>query len=106
MNNLWINETWINATEKNICCGDSDPYETFTDNTRILFKSLQKEYGKCISKMYIDKKDGPTIQAGWVFEKLQKYDDCNEKYLAQTWVTVYKSEPIKSVSYECEYAFN
>ena len=102
--NLWITETWID-TAQNVCCGESGDYETFTDDTGMLFKSLQKTYGKCISKMYVDRKDGSVIQTGWVFSKKQKYDDCNEYYIAETWVTVYKSQPEYEKIQHAKYAF-
>ena len=102
--NLWINEVWINATRQ-YKTGESEPYETFTDNIGELFNHLKKEYGKCVSNMYVDKKSGETVQTGWVFEKKMKYTDADEYYTAQTWITVYKSEPVKTCTVKCEYAF-
>ena len=90
---MLIKETWIDATEK--CnCGDSDFYEPFTDNIKTLFKAFQKEYGKCVSGMYIGNK-----QIGWVFEKKRKYEDCNKKYLAQTWVEIHEKKPTVTTVY-------
>ena len=68
--------------------GESDFYETFTDNKGELFKSLQKEYGRCVSKMYIDLKDGSTKEIGWVFQKRKKYEDCEKTFLLETWIQV------------------
>src|SRR4030042_22911 len=92
--NLWMQENWVNQTE-NCSCGESEPYETFTDSLKKLFRSCQKEYGKCVSKMFVDRKNGTTIQTGWVFEKVRKYENCNNTYVAETWVSVYKKEPVK-----------
>ena len=84
---LVINETWVNKTE-NCSGGDSGYYETYTDDLGELFKSLQREYGRCVSKVYNDNcLDGTVWSNGWVFEKRRKYDDCNEYYLAETWIT-------------------
>ncbi len=98
MANLFVNETWVNAT-KGYQIGDSDVYESFTDNPGELFRSLQSEYGRCVSKMYSDSKEG-TKCIGWVFEKRQKYDDCNETYLAETWVSIHDVPPVKSIQYQ------
>lgn len=95
MTNLFVQETWINST-KGYCVGESDVYETYTDNTSELFKAMQKEYGRCAGKVYIG--DGQRV--GWVFEKRQKYTDCNEYYLQETWVTVHKARPQKTISYD------
>ena len=90
MTNLFIKEHWINRTE-NYSCGDSGLYETFTDNKGQLFKALQKEYGRCVGKMYVDK-ENKVYQCGWVFEKIKQYDDTNEKYIAETWVSLHDRE--------------
>lgn len=82
---MLIKETWLNATENHIV-GDSGEYETYTDNIGELFKFLQKEYGRCRSKIYIDKKDGSTVQIGWVFQKKMKYTDTGESYIGETWI--------------------
>jgi len=84
---MLIQEEWVNQTE-NYVIGDSGEHEPFTDNIKELFKSLQKEYGKCISKIYIDTKTNP-IAVGWIFEKKVKYTDCEEYYLQDTWVSLH-----------------
>ena len=94
MGNLWIKEVWTNEDQE-VRVGDSGPYETFTDDVGELFQSLQKEYGKCVSKLYME----PEIQIGWVFEKRQKYTDCDETYLQSTWVSVYDKEPETTVKH-------
>ena len=82
---LKIQETWVNKTE-GYSYGKSDWYEPFTDDLGELFKSLQREYGRCISKVYNDNIDGTSYPIGWVFEKRANYDDTNETYLQNTWV--------------------
>lgn len=75
MSNLWIN----NLNE------DTSPYETCCSSVKELFVMLQKEYGKCISKMYSDTDKG-TIQTGYVFSK------GNPMYIgSETWIEVYAS---------------
>lgn len=94
---MLIEEVWRNATE-NYICGESGLYEPYTDNLGELFRSLQKEYGKCVSKVYVDQGD-KTIAIGWVFEKRRKYDDCNDTYLQETWVTLHESKPEVETTY-------
>ena len=94
---MFVQETWINKTE-GYTSGDSDLYEPFTDNIKQLFKALQREYGKCISKVYVDQ-DKDTMPVGWVFEKSKRYDDCKQSYILQTWVTLHQSKPTKTIEY-------
>ena len=96
---LLIQETIINET-KGWCVYEGDPYEPFTDDTGVLFRSLQREYGRCRGHVYIDP-DARKI--GWVFEKLVSYTDCNEKYLQSTWVTLLDAPPVKTIKYNHHY---
>ena len=99
MCNIYIQESFVNETQ-NCRCGETDVYETFTDNKKELFKHLQKEHGACIGKVVVNENDTKTpIQIGWVFQKKCKYEDCNEYYIQSTWVTLHESEPIKTIKY-------
>jgi len=95
---IHIKETCI---DKNLDCtyGDSEVYETFTDSVGELFKHLQQEFGRCISSMYIDKKDGTAKKIGWVFQKKNHYTNSDEKYMQETWIELHKSEPRKTIEY-------
>lgn len=84
----------INKT-KGYRFGDSGVFESCYDNTGKAFKGLRKEYGRCISKMYV----GEGSHIGWVFIKKAKYDDCNEYYLQETWVSLHEAPPVKSIKY-------
>jgi hypothetical protein len=53
MPNLWVTEDYVNTT-KGYRCGDSGPYETYTDKPGELFLAMQREYGRCKSKVYLD----------------------------------------------------
>lgn len=90
-NNLFIKETHTNDTN-HYSMGSGEWYETFTSDTAILFKSLQKEYGKA-TKMYVDTDKGAK-QIGWVFTKLKNYDDCKDKYLHSAWIEVSATKPV------------
>src|SRR5262245_42077760 len=92
-----IKEDYVNATE-GYGYGDSmiDLADTIFDPespTLIgdIFQASQKEYGRCISKVYVDFKDKtrPPIQVGWVFQKRVKYEDSKDTYLREVWVTLY-----------------
>ena len=92
---MLIQETFVNR-DQNAIVGESDPYEPYTDNVGRLFRACQREHGRCISKMFADGPEEPK-QVGGVFEKRQKYSDCQDTYLAETWVTLYKSYEKKTV---------
>lgn len=89
---MLINETWVNATE-GCKYGESGLYEPYTDNPGKLYKTLQREYGRCISKVYVDLPDNKVQAIGWVFVKRAKYEDCNKTYLQETWVELYDDYP-------------
>lgn len=97
--NLWIQETYINESEGHMI-GESDVYETYTDHRGELFRDLQREYGRCISKVYMDTPDGPPKTIGWVFSKTLGYEDAPErKYVREVWVTLHSAPPIKTIEY-------
>ena len=83
-----IRESFVNAT-KGYRYGDDGWYKPFTDNLGELYRSLQREYGRCIGRVYIDMradgKAGP-VPVGWVFVQRRSYDDSPETYLRETWV--------------------
>jgi len=83
---LRIKEDWVNETE-GYRSGDSGWYEPFTDDPGRLFRSLQREWGRCTGKLYRDLGD-QILKCGWVFEKRREYDGCSETFLQSTWVEV------------------
>ena len=92
MTNLYVEANWINASEGHRA-GDSDVYETFTEDRGELYHAMQREYGRCVGKVYVD--DGQPI--GWVFQKRKQYDDSPETFLLETWVTVHSGPPTKTI---------
>jgi len=90
MFNLYVRETHVNKTE-NLMIGESEVYESWTSSPGQLFRALQNEFGRCTSSMFVDKPDGTAQKIGWVFEKIESYYDMpREKYLKETWVSVYE----------------
>ncbi len=96
MENLYCEEDYINVTE-NCSYGSSGIYETYTDNPGELFRGMQKEYGRCISKIYIDI-ENISQHIGWVFEKISYYEDTKEPYKQQVWITLHTNLPDKIVT--------
>jgi hypothetical protein len=94
---MLISETWINRTE-NYCCGEIDPYEPCTEDIRQIFRRCQEEYGRCVSKIYIDIK-GEARAIGWVFLKKRFYEDTKEPYLGETWVVLHRKTPRVKTTY-------
>jgi len=91
--NLWIRESFINATD-NVLFGQSPPFETFTDHRGELFRELRSEYGRCISRVYIDRPGQEPLAIGWVFHgRDHDSDQPQRSYLREVWVTVHSPEP-------------
>jgi hypothetical protein len=89
---MLVSETFVNQT-KGYQFGESEPYEPYTDNAGEFFREMQKEYGRCVSSVYVDSPDGPPIKVGWVFEKTMQYEDArskNDTYIREVWVTLYE----------------
>jgi hypothetical protein len=93
---LEIRETYVNATKEH-GIGDSGWYEPWASDRGELFRSLQKEYGRCVSRMYRDIPGGspPVIAVGWVFQGNDEYEDARPSwtkerrtYLREVWVEV------------------
>ena len=50
---------------------------------------MQREYGRCVGKIYID----DNKQLGWVFESRQQYENSTEFYIREVWITVHSEPP-------------
>jgi hypothetical protein len=100
---LMILETYVNDTEGHQF-GDSGWYEPFTENRGELFRSLRREFGGCVSRVYQDvlirrpaathgvyRRGTYTVKtAGWVFSRRERYDDARPgdktTYVREVWV--------------------
>lgn len=96
MANLWIRESFINTTEEHVFA-ESPAVETFTEDRGELFRALRAEYGRCISRVYIDRNGQPPEAIGWVFQSRDHYQDQPQRsYLREVWITVHTpTEPPK-----------
>ena len=65
---------------------------------KALYDALRREYGRYIGTVYVDIKEERS-EIGWVFTKKAKYDDCNETFRQETWVTLHAKPPDKTVRY-------
>lgn len=84
---LMIQETYVNK-DQDCVFGESGWYEAYTDNRQKLFLNLQKEYGRCESKMYVDLTSGGCREIGYVFLKKMQYERSDKFYLREVWVEV------------------
>jgi hypothetical protein len=94
---LHLQETYRNATAGH-GIGESEVYETFTDNPGELFRALRAEYGRCISKVYVDDQNA-ALAVGWVFEARVRYEDCDETYLREVWCTLHSAPDTVTVEH-------
>lgn len=89
-----IKESYINASE-NYSCGEYvyDVAGTLLEGLSEgeIFRRMQKEYGRCVSKVYVslDEEGSVNLPVGWVFQRRRQYEDVKETYLAETWITLY-----------------
>ena len=100
---LYIKETIVNQTGGCIIYTSDRATKSNTHDILVLFRDLQKEYGRCRSKIYKDNNDG-EYQTGWVFEKKMQYSDCDEHYIQETWISVYTAPDTVKVT-EHPYSF-
>lgn len=109
---LYVSEVFIDQN-RNVIFGETQPYETHCTTPGELFKEMQSEYGRCVSRVYRDKKDR-TVAVGWVFEKRMLYEgwsrvdswgdrkakpDEDDYYIREVWVTVHTAPPTRTVEY-------
>lgn len=82
-----MNESFVDLS-KGVRYGASGWFEAFTDDLGELFRALRSEYGRCVSKVYVDATDGKVRAVGWVFVKRVEYTDSAKTYLREVWVEV------------------
>ena len=83
-----ITSTYVNKSEDYILGEESiDIEDSIINNLRELYHHGLQEYGRCTSKIFIDKSDGAK-HIGYTFEKRVKYTDSNNTYLQETWLAI------------------
>ena len=108
---LMISETFVNASD-GYRFGESEPYEPYTDDVGSLFRAMQREYGRCVSSIYVDMPTGTKLadadapagkvkRVGWVFQKQMEYEDWRGRgdryYTREVWVTLHDAPDTVSV---------
>jgi hypothetical protein len=83
---LEIKETHVNES-KGYCFSETEWHTPFTTDIGHLYRSLQGEYGRCISYVY-NTVNGATVPIGWVFQKRLQYEDSPEFYIRESWVMI------------------
>lgn len=89
---IFVQESYVNRTEGH-GIGESDVYETFADDSGELFRAMRAEYGRCVGSIYVDGEDGKVRRIGWVFQGRDRYQDADETYLREVWVTLHERMP-------------
>ena len=85
---MFIRETFIDA-DKDAIFGKTDWLDRTGDTAGRIFRDSQREYGRCVSRVYRDQPDGSAKPVGWVFQSRQPYVDVqNRTYLREVWVEV------------------
>jgi len=96
---LWLQIKRVNADQR-YQFGDDEPFESRFYTKGAAYQDSLREYGRCRSKVYVDTVGGKAQAVGWVFVKREKYTDCEETYLCETWVTVLTGPPVKTIAYD------
>ena len=86
-----VREAVVNATAGHMIGGYDWPIDetVLADDHSMaaLYRfGVRESYGRCTSKVYVDTSDG-TKHIGYVFVKRTKYQDSNETYLHETWLS-------------------
>jgi len=95
---IYVKQEYLNKTE-GYSFGDSGVYESRFEKVEEVFKFCQKEYGRCLSRVYVDGENGVPFAIGWVFERVDKYEDTGENYIKETWVSLHEKEPEKTIKH-------
>ena len=88
---MFAEVVYVNASEGHQYC--SEIIECQGETTGEAFREFRKEYGRCISGVFIDRKDGSSVRVGWSFKKIANYENSKDKYLMETWITLLKDRP-------------
>jgi len=84
-----------NGQEKVSSLGTDEAYETMYTDVKRLFRSLQREFGRCVDTLFTDGLDDEVKKIGWVFAKRCPYhDDPKRSYVHEVLVTVMTEKPV------------
>lgn len=80
---IYLEEDYLNVDKDYFLCETIRTDVSHKEPTS-LFRDLQRQHGRCISSVYVDRASG-AVKIGWIFEKRVKYTDVDETFLMQTW---------------------
>jgi hypothetical protein len=90
MAKLWVTLDFVDATrDMRYDHSGLEPTDFEEEEAGKLYHALRREYGRCVSKVYMTTRTEEAVPIGWVFQKKEEYTDTNRKYLRETWVTVH-----------------
>lgn len=85
----------VNVTDKG-STGKSPPFTSRAETPGEFFQEMQKAYGRCNSKVFIDRRSEDdtldSIHIGWVFERRMPYHDSEETFLQHTWIVLLEEQ--------------
>lgn len=92
----------ISHVDRNKDCIFSEYTEKLDRPVKGLFRLLSREFGRCTSRVYVDKASGEIASFGWVFESREEYTDARDSwakerktYIRETWVSLeMEPEPV------------
>lgn len=98
MSHLILREDYVNAT-KGWGIGDSEIAleDSIIETKADLYRYGLREYGRCTGKVYVDTESGPKA-VGYVFQARVKYEDADETYLREVWITLMERQPAVTTS--------
>jgi hypothetical protein len=80
-----VRETFLNADAGYLLGEPEVTTDLFSGAPGDIFRAAQAEYGGCVSRIFVDTKAG-TKTCGWVFQRREKFEDCDETFLREVWV--------------------
>lgn len=87
---VFVRECAVNATEGYLMYEVDTPmretvWEEFPERGEF-YRFCSREFGRCVSKMFVDDANGEAIHVGYVFQKRERYEDTGDPFVRETWV--------------------
>lgn len=68
--------------------------DTVSVDVARMFRELQREYGRCTGRVYVDTADGAK-PIGWHFGRTMQYEDSRDEYVRGVWVSFAVKHPVR-----------
>jgi hypothetical protein len=90
---LYVEETHVD-TKEDCRYWASEIEETDYESVGAIYRAMRSQYGRCVSKVYIDTMQNGVQATGWVFRGKVVNDENPYrepyKYVREVWVSVYE----------------